>query len=115
MAMALSPNTPKQEVVYINLNLDGSVSKIYVVNIFELTEDAKIIDYGDYTALKNMTTNDQIIFENETVRIDTNAGRLYYEGELNHNVIPWIFTIRYYLDGVKYPANELAGYFTPSK
>ena len=34
VALAKEPNTPKQEVVYVNLNADGSVSQIYVVNIF---------------------------------------------------------------------------------
>ena len=108
-AAALAENTPKQEVVYINLNSDGSVNSIYVVNIFELNEDGQIIDYGDYTALRNMTTNDEIVFENETVKIDTKAGKLYYEGALSKNTIPWDFAIRYYLDGTEYPAEELAG------
>jgi len=102
-------NTPKQEVVYINLNADGSVSEICVVNIFELDESGQIIDYGDYSALRNMTSNDKITFENETVRIDTKAGKLYYEGTLNKNVIPWIFSFRYYIDGTEYRAEEIAG------
>lgn len=108
-AAALNASTPKQEVVYIDLNSDGTVSSIYVVNIFELDEDGQIIDYGDYTALRNMTTNDEIVFENETVKIDTKAGKLYYEGTLDRNTIPWNFSIRYYLDGIEYPAEELAG------
>ena len=108
-AATADSNTPKQEVVYINLNADGSVSEICVVNIFELDENGQIIDYGDYSALRNMTSNDEIIFENETVRIDTKAGKLYYEGTLNKNVIPWIFSFRYYLDGVEYKADEIAG------
>lgn len=99
----------KQEVVYINLNSDGSVSEICVVNIFELDEDGQIVDYGDYKALRNMTSNDKITFENETVRIDTKAGKLYYEGTLNKNVIPWIFSFRYFLDGTEYTAEEIAG------
>ena len=110
-AFAATANTDstKQEVVYINLNSDGSVSKICVVNIFELDEDGQIVDYGDYTVLRNMTSNDKITFENETVRIDTKAGKLYYEGTLNQNVIPWIFSFRYYLDGTEYKAEEIAG------
>lgn len=108
-AAAAETNTPKQEVVYINLNADGSVEKIYVVNIFELDSDGKIIDYGDYTALRNMTTNDEIQFENETVRIDTKAEKLYYEGILSNHSIPWDFSIQYCLDGKEYQAQELAG------
>ena len=87
-AEALSQNTPKQEVVYVDLNGDGAVKQITVVNIFELSEDGQIIDYGNYTALRNMTTNDKIVFEDETVRIDTKAGKLYYEGVLSKNSLP---------------------------
>lgn len=110
-AFAATANTDstKQEVIYINLNSDGSVSEICVVNIFELDEDGQIVDYGDYTALRNMTSNDKITFEDETVRIDTKAGKLYYEGTLNKNVIPWIFTFRYFIDGTEYKAEEIAG------
>lgn len=108
-AAALSPNTPKEEVVYVDLNGDGTVKQITVVNIFELNEDGQIIDYGDYTALRNMTTNDEIIFEDETVRIDTKAGKLYYEGILSKNSLPWDFSIRYYLDETEYTDKELYG------
>lgn len=88
-AAAAERSTPKEEVVYVNLNSDGSVDRIYVVNIFELNESGQIIDYGDYTALRNMTTNDEIVFEHETVRIDTRARKLYYEGTLTDDTIPW--------------------------
>ena len=108
-AAALTPNTPKEEVVYVNLNDDGTVEEITVVNIFELNEDGQIIDYGDYTALRNMTTNDTIVFEDETVRIDTNAGKLYYEGTLSKNTIPWDFFIHYSLDGQEQEAAALPG------
>jgi len=101
--------TEKQEVVYINLNGDGSVRGIYVVNIFDLNGEGQIIDYGDYTALRNMTTGDDIQFDNQTVKIDTNAKKLYYEGRLNSNSIPWIFDIRYFMDGVGYSADKIAG------
>lgn len=40
-ALAAEENTPKQEVVYVNLNHDGSVSDIYVVNILIWTKRAK--------------------------------------------------------------------------
>ena len=55
-AFAAAENTPKEEVVYINLNADGSVKEIVVVNIFDLDKDGQIIDYGKYESLRNMTT-----------------------------------------------------------
>lgn len=91
------------------MNSDGSVKNIYVVNIFDLTDGGEIIDYGDYTKLRNMTTNDKINFENQTVKINIKAKKLYYEDTLNKNVIPWNFSFRYYLDSKEYKAEELIG------
>ncbi|MEA4847401.1 MAG: hypothetical protein VB106_09245 [Clostridiaceae bacterium] len=108
-AWAYGSSTEKQEVIYINLKGDGSVDNIYVVNIFDLNEEGQIIDYGDYTALRNMTTNDEIRFDNQTVKIDTNARKLYYQGRLNSSVIPWILDICYYINDAKYPADKIAG------
>ena len=45
---ATAENTPKQEVVYANLEADGKVSKLYVVNVFELDDGGQVTDYGDY-------------------------------------------------------------------
>lgn len=61
-AMAAEPNTEKEEVVYINLEKDGSVNEINVVNI--LTPDAGdgILDYGVYQGVRNMTTTDQVTY-----------------------------------------------------
>ncbi|MCL1809774.1 MAG: hypothetical protein FWG42_08465 [Clostridiales bacterium] len=108
-AAVISGGAVKQEMVYVNLNADGTVGKIYVVNVFDIAEGGRIVDFGDYAALRNMTTNDDILYENQTVTIDSKAGKLYYEGELNSNVIPWDLRIQYLLNGVEYEARELAG------
>lgn len=108
-AFAASENTPKEEVVYINLNADGSVKEINVVNIFNLDKDGQIIDYGKYENLRNMTTTDKIGYSGETVTIDAKAGKLYYEGKLDSNVMPWNIAIRYYMDGKEYKASDIAG------
>ena len=108
-AFAAVENTPKEEVVYINLNADGSVKEIVVVNIFDLDKDGQIIDYGKYESLRNMTTTDKIGYSGETVTIDAKAGKLYYEGKLDSNVMPWNIAIHYYMDGKKYKASDIAG------
>ena len=38
----------KDENIYVNLEQDGSVSDIYVVNEYMLDEDTSIVDYGKY-------------------------------------------------------------------
>ena len=108
-AFAEEENTPKEEVVYINLNADGSVKEINVVNIFDLDKNGQIIDYGKYENLRNMTTTDKIDYSGETVTIDAKAGKLYYEGKLDSNVMPWNIAIRYYMDGKEYEASDIAG------
>lgn len=102
-------NTEKEEVVYVNLNGDGSVKGIYVVNIFDLKSDNQIIDYGNYESLRNMTTNDEINYSDNTVKIDAEKGKLYYEGKLSSDVMPWNISIRYFIDDQEYSSDEIAG------
>lgn len=109
LAAEAVPNTPKEEVVYANLNTDGSVKEINVVNIFDLDKDGQIVDYGSYESLRNMTTTDKIEYSGDKITVDAKAGKLYYEGKLSKNVMPWDFSLHYYLDGKEYPAEEIAG------
>ena len=106
---AAQENTPKEEVIYVSLNTDGSVKEINVVNIFDLDADGEIIDYGNYEELRNMTTSDEITYVEDSVNINAGAGKLYYEGKLDRNVMPWKVSIHYYLDEKEYSADELAG------
>lgn len=108
-AYAAEPNTPKEEVVYINLNGDGSIREINVVNIFNLDQDGQIIDYGRYQSLRNMTTTDEIHQSEDMVTIDAKEGKLYYEGKLDESVMPWNISLYYYMDGQEYTAEEMAG------
>ena len=109
LAAEAVPNTPKEEVVYVNLNTDGSVKEINVVNIFDLDKDGQIVDYGSYESLRNMTTTDKIEYSGDKITVDAKAGKLYYEGKLSKNVMPWDFSLHYYLDGKEYSAEEIAG------
>lgn len=108
-AFAATDNTPKEEVVYINLNADGSVKEINVVNIFDLDADGKIVDYGKYESIRNMTSTDKIGYADETVTIDAKVGKLYYEGKLNSKVMPWNIAIKYFMDCKEYKVSEIAG------
>ena len=103
------PNTPKQEVVYVNLNADGSVAEMNAVNIFDLKADTHVIDYGDYSAVKNMTSTATIESADGEVQIDAAAGKLYYQGRLENHALPWTITLRYLLDGKSIAASDLAG------
>lgn len=106
---AEEPNTPKEEVVYVGLNADGSVREINVVNIFELDETGHIVDYGEYESIRNMTTTDTLYASGGKISADIGAGKLYYEGKLDENVMPWNISIHYYIDGKEYSADDAAG------
>lgn len=80
-----------------------------MVNIFELDKEGRIIDYGEYQSLRNMTTTDSLEYSDDTVTIDAEAGKLYYEGKLDSNVMPWKVDIHYYMDGKEYTGEEIAG------
>jgi putative membrane protein len=88
----------KDEVVYGILNLDGRAKDIYVVNIFE---DNNIVDYGDYKKVRNMTTSEEIVQKGDRISISTSANRLYYEGVIEKQELPWDIGIEYRLDGKK--------------
>lgn len=110
MASAYEDSTPKQEVVYANLASDGAVAKLYAVNIFDMDEAGQIIDYGDYSSVRNLNTDAPISQQGGTVRIDAGQGKLYYEGILDEDkALPWKIKIKYYLDGSEIQGSELAG------
>lgn len=102
-------NTDKEEVVYVNLNHDGTVKEINVVNILKPDSTGAIVDYGDYESVRNMTTTDALDYSGDTVKINTDADKLYYEGKLKSTVMPWNVSIHYYMDGKEYSADEIAG------
>ena len=102
-------NTPKEEVVYINLNAGGNVKEINVVNIFDLSQEGHIADHGSYQSVRNMTGTEEITYENDVVSINAKAGKLYYEGKLESNEMPWDISIHYYMDGKEFDAEEIAG------
>lgn len=105
---ALEDATEKEEVVYINLNEDGSMQQCYVVNIM-YPEDNMIVDYGNYSSIKNLTTQDQLDYSQGKIRGKTSENELYYEGYLDNVEIPWNIDISYYLNGKKISSEDVAG------
>ena len=96
----------KEEVIYIMTDVSGNVDDIEVVNIFY---GGDLIDYGDYSNVKILNTNDEIIKDGDKISISSNADKLYYQGTLKDNTIPWNISVTYYLDGKKYLPSEIVG------
>lgn len=105
-AYAESTSAGKEEVVYVTLNADGTVSCISIVNIIY---GGAVRDYGSYTSVRNMTTPDKLTLSGGIVSGNTAADKLYYEGTLEGTAMPWTVSIRYFLDGAEYTAAEIAG------
>lgn len=105
-AYAASAPDGKQEVIYAMTDAGGTVTDIEVVNIFP---GGEITDYGDYSAVKILNTTDKITQKKDKIRISSSADKVYYQGTMNGNEIPWNISIRYFLDGKEYSASEIAG------
>lgn len=106
---ASQKNTMKEENVYVNLKQNGVVNDIYVVNEFNLQKDDKIIDYGDYLDIRNLSSSKNIKRSNKKIQIDGKKGKNYYQGKLKSKEIPWNIRLNYYLDGQKINPNDLIG------
>ena len=99
----------KEENVYASLADDGTVEGIYVVNEYDLEQDTKITDYGDYTEVTNLSSEDEITETGNEYTVQGKKGKFYYQGNLASKDLPWEISISYFLDGVKISADELAG------
>ena len=65
------------------------MSQIHVVNEFDLDSDATIRDYGVYSSVKNLTSNEQIQMNNDTITVKGSKGKFLYQGEVENAELPW--------------------------
>lgn len=105
-ALADTAPSEKEEVIYVLTDASGRVTDIEAVNIFA---GGDITDYGDYSAVKMLNTNGPITQEGDKITISSSAARVYYQGTMKSTVIPWEISIRYFLDGREYSAQDIAG------
>ncbi|OPZ74425.1 MAG: hypothetical protein BWY80_00589 [Firmicutes bacterium ADurb.Bin456] len=102
--------TSKEEVVYGVLGADGSLQGVYVVNSFPgAAPGGQITDYGNYSAVSNMTSGEKLTQNGDMITINTTTDRFCYQGTLATRVLPWDIDMRYELDGKEIPAATLAG------
>lgn len=100
----------KDEVVYATLNANGELDDIYVVNTLDVLRAGMIIDYGEYSRVKNLTDLSELQQDGATVGIEAPEGKFYYQGNLEKNAeLPWDITVSYLLDGQEINPSELAG------
>lgn len=105
-AYAADSSPEKEEVVYVMTNAVGNINKIEVVNIFS---GGDVIDHGDYSSVKMLNTNDAITENGNEITFKSTAEKVYYQGTMKSNEIPWNISIQYRLDGKEYSPEEIAG------
>lgn len=105
-ALAAAAPYGKEEVIYVMTDAAGKVTDIEAVNIFP---GGSVTDYGDYSAVKVLNTTDNIHQIGEKVTLYSAADRVYYQGTMKSSIIPWDISIRYLLNGVELPAEDIAG------
>jgi putative membrane protein len=102
--------TSKDEVVYATLKASGDLEEIYVVNTLDVAQPGEILDYGNYSSIKNLTDLSELNQVDQTIRINAKEGKFYYQGNLKEDTeLPWNITVSYLLDGQKVNPAELAG------
>ena len=100
----------KDENVYINLQDNGEVKNIYVVNEFETGSAMNITDYGKYSSIKNLSTGEKIKVDGKKLSFKSDKkGKFYYQGDLESKQIPWNIKFTYYLNGEKVEPDFLLG------
>ena len=104
--LAEAAPSQKEEVIYIMTDASGKVTDIEAVNIFD---GGDIIDYGDYSAVKMLNTTNKITQNGSRITFSSDADKVYYQGTMKNTAIPWSISIRYFLDGKEYDAEEIAG------
>ncbi len=99
----------KDEVVYATLGANGDREEIYVVNTLDVTKAGKVVDYGNYSSLKNLTDLSEMKQTDNTVQVTAPEGKFYYQGNMNDAALPWDIAISYFLDGKEISPEDLAG------
>ncbi|MGN0794919.1 MAG: hypothetical protein ACI4MG_10690 [Aristaeellaceae bacterium] len=96
----------KEEVIYAALDADGRSGEVYVVNIFP---GGVVTDYGNYTSVRMMNTEDAVTYVGGLVSFVSADSRVYYQGNMAHAELPWLFEVTWKLNGQPVAASQMAG------
>lgn len=102
------------ETMYVNLDYYGKTTKVNVVKGVNLNGLGEITDYGNYTNVENMSTNDAPVLGDGSITWnlpEDQTGRFYYKCTMDNDqvVLPWDFDVSYKLNGVPTDGDKLAG------
>lgn len=105
-AFASEAASEKEEVIYITTDASGHVASVNAVNVFGR---GNVVDYGDYSDIKLLTSTEKITQRGDKITFSTDDKKVYYQGTMENVETPWNISVRYYLDGKEYSASEIAG------
>jgi putative membrane protein len=79
------------------------------VNAFDAPTGTEVTDYGNYSAVKNLSGTEALDQNGESVTFAVSESPFYYQGNCADTAIPWDIGIVYVLDGNEISAQDLAG------
>lgn len=101
------------EAYYATLDYYGNLMEGSVVKSYSLNGASSLVDYGTYDQVVNLTDNTPITMSagHTAFQFGQAPEHFYFEGKTAQpfQSLPWTITLRYTLNGVPTPAEELAG------
>ncbi|EIC95653.1 hypothetical protein HMPREF9970_0376 [Lachnoanaerobaculum saburreum F0468] len=110
---AAAPKVSVDETVYANLDYYGVGKELSIVKGVSLNGYTGFSDYGDYSNVINMTSENAPKLDADQVSFASldSSKKFYYEvtPKSNDVELPWAFDVSYKLNGVPAKAENLAG------
>lgn len=103
---ARADSSEKEEVIYVMCDAGGSINEVYAVNIFG---EGNITDYGKYTSPKLLNTEAKVSQKGDKITFKSDVPKAYMQGTLENAEIPWIISIKYFLDGEEISPEKIGG------
>ncbi|RJE48575.1 MULTISPECIES: hypothetical protein [unclassified Dehalobacter] len=101
----------KDETVYADLKMDGSISGITVVNRIETPESGIYLDYGVYDSITNLSGSEAPVLADGKIswQLPARDKGFYYQGKLTKGELPFTFRITYRLNGHEVKPEDIVG------
>ena len=98
----------KEENIYTKLNSDGSVNNTYVYEHLYGFDNNIVKDKSSLNNIENVSGKEKYSKDNEDLTWEANGNDIYYTGTTNKD-LPISMSIKYYLNGKEYKANDILG------
>ncbi len=103
---ARADSSEKEEVIYVMCDAGGSINEVYAVNIFG---EGNITDYGKYTDPKLLNMEGKVTQKGDKITFRSDVPKAYMQGTLESAEIPWLISIKYFLDGEEISPDKIGG------